>query len=63
MTATRNDQKSLKSGLAEQGPSTHDSTPARYLDWYNIRRLHYALNRKPPAKRLAQLNNVMRNAA
>ena len=26
MTATRNDQKSLKSGLAEQGPSTHDST-------------------------------------
>ena len=26
MTATRNDQKSLKSNLAEQGPSTHDST-------------------------------------
>lgn len=25
MTATRNDQKSLKSNLAEQGPSTHDS--------------------------------------
>ena len=26
MTATRNDQKSLKSNLAEQGPSTHDNT-------------------------------------
>ena len=29
MTATRNDQKSLKSDLAEQGPSTHDSTLLR----------------------------------
>ncbi|MBO6877536.1 MAG: hypothetical protein JJ873_09020 [Maricaulis sp.] len=28
MTATRNDQKSLKSDLAEQGPSTHDSGKA-----------------------------------
>ena len=26
MTATRNDQKLLKSNLAEQGPSTHDTT-------------------------------------
>ncbi len=36
---------------------------ARYLDWYNTGRPHYALSRQPPAKRLAQLNNVMRNAA
>ncbi len=34
---------------------------ARYLDWYNTGRPHYALSRQPPAKRLAQLNNVMRN--
>lgn len=34
---------------------------ARYLDWYNTGRPHYALNRQTPAKRLAQLNNVMRN--
>ena len=33
----------------------------RYLDWYNTARPHYALSRQPPAKRLAQLNNVMRN--
>jgi transposase InsO family protein len=32
MTATRNDQKSLKSGLAEQGPSTHDSTLAETIN-------------------------------
>lgn len=34
---------------------------ARYLDWYNTGRPHYALNRQPPAERLSQLNNVMRN--
>ena len=34
---------------------------ARYLDWYNCARPHYALKRQPPAKRLAQLNNLSRN--
>ncbi|MBO6878723.1 MAG: transposase, partial [Maricaulis sp.] len=34
---------------------------ARYLDWYNTGRPHYALNKQPPAKRLSQLNNVLRN--
>jgi transposase InsO family protein len=34
---------------------------ARYLDWYNTARPHYALSRQPPAERLRQLNNVMRN--
>lgn len=35
---------------------------ARYLDWYNTARPHYALGRQPPAKRLSQLlNNVLRN--
>lgn len=33
----------------------------RYLHWYNTARPHYALNRQPPAKRLTQLNNVLRN--
>jgi len=33
----------------------------RYLNWYNTARPHYALSRQPPAKRLAQLNNVTRN--
>ncbi|WP_367178201.1 integrase core domain-containing protein, partial [uncultured Maricaulis sp.] len=34
---------------------------ARYLDWYNTARPHYALSRQPPATRLSQLNNVLRN--
>ena len=34
---------------------------ARYLNWYNTARPHYALKRQPPAKRLAQLNNLSRN--
>ena len=35
---------------------------ARYLNWYNTARPHYALKRQPPAKRLnAIMNNVMRN--
>jgi len=33
----------------------------RYLDWYNTNRPHNALSRQPPAKRLSQLNNVLRN--
>ena len=33
----------------------------RYLHWYNSARPHYALNKQPPAQRLAQLNNVSRN--
>jgi len=35
---------------------------ARYLDWYNTGRPHYALSRQPPAQRLSQLlNNLLRN--
>ncbi|WP_366511482.1 integrase core domain-containing protein [Maricaulis sp.] len=35
---------------------------ARYLDWYNTGRPHYALAKQPPTKRLSQLlNNVLRN--
>ncbi len=33
----------------------------RYLHWYNSARPHYALNKQPPAQRLDQLNNVLRN--
>ena len=33
----------------------------RYLNWYNTARPHYALSRQPPAERLSQLNNVLRN--
>ena len=33
----------------------------RYLHWYNTDRPHYALNRQPPATRLDQLNNGVRN--
>ena len=35
---------------------------ARYLDFYNTARPHYALSKQPPAQRLnALLNNVLRN--